>query len=122
MTGSANQESVVDELLLEGGLRPPMANGEVIFEEPWQGRVFGMAQLLSEQGHYVWDEFRAHLIEQIGRWDRSAVAEDPSAEYRYYDHFLAALMALLAEKGMLDAVELEDRYREVSARPHGHDH
>lgn len=108
-----------DELLLDGPAAPPTANGEVVFEAPWQGRVFGMARLLSEQGHYSWDEFRAHLIEQIGTWDRTARADE---EYRYYDHFLAALQALLAEKGLLDGAALEARTAEYALRPHGHDH
>ena len=29
-------------------MAPPAANGEVVFEAPWQGRVFAMARLLAE--------------------------------------------------------------------------
>ena len=112
----------LDDLLLEAGLEPPMANGEITFEAPWQGRVFGMARVLAEQGYFSWDEFRAHLIEQIGDWDRSSAAAEPGAEYRYYDHFLAALQSLLGEKQMLDKALLEDRFRAFAARPHDHDH
>ena len=54
----------IDEFLLEAVLEPPMANGEVTFEEPWQGRVFGMARVLAEQGCYTWDEFRCHLLNE----------------------------------------------------------
>ena len=107
---------------LDGGLQPPMANGEVVFDEPWHGRVFGMARLLAEEGHYSWDEFRAHLIEQIGGWDRSAAADDPEETYRYYDHFLAAFQSLLTEKGLLDAAKVEARHQTFADRPHGHDH
>ena len=109
----------LDTLLLEGPLAPPMANGEVLFEAPWQGRVFGMARVLAESGHYTWDEFRAHLIAQIGAWDRSS---ESAADYHYYDHFLAALQTLLAEKQLLPAAVLEDRIRTFAERPHGHDH
>ncbi len=116
---SKGKTAAFDELLLDGPAAPPTANGEVVFEAPWQGRVFGMARLLSEQGHYSWDEFRVHLIQQIGAWDRTAEPED---EYRYYDHFLAALQALLAEKGLLDDAALSARSAEYAARPHGHDH
>jgi len=111
-----------DRLPFDEGLEPPMANGEVTFEAPWQGRVFGMARLLAEQGCYSWDEFRAHLIRQIGDWERSDNAADPSSEYRYYDHFLAAFQALLAEKRLLEPGALENRSRMLEARPHGHDH
>lgn len=112
----------MNDLLLDGQLAPPTANGEVVFDAPWQGRVFGMARLLAEQGHYTWDEFRACLIEQIGKWDRSEAAADPSIEYRYYDHFLAAFQALLADKGMLEGEAVETRFKTFAERPHGHDH
>ena len=112
----------LNELLLDGDIAPPTANGEVVFDAPWQGRVFGMARLLAEQGHYTWDEFRAHLIDKIGTWDRSAAAEDPNASYAYYDHFLAAFQALLAEKNLLDGGLIEARHQAFADRPHGHDH
>ncbi|MFV2089809.1 MAG: nitrile hydratase accessory protein [Pseudomonadales bacterium] len=107
---------------LDGELQPPMANGEVMFEAPWQGRVFGMARVLAERGLYSWDEFRAHLISVIGDWDRSVLMEADGEEYRYYDHFQAALQALLIEKGILAEGSLEGRFSEFLARPSDHDH
>jgi nitrile hydratase accessory protein len=115
-------DTTINELLLDDELAPPTANGEVVFDAPWQGRVFGMARLLAEEGHYSWDEFRAHLIEKIGDWDRSATAQDPRQDYRYYDHFLAAFQALLAEKGLLDEALVDARHQAFTQRPHGHDH
>jgi len=109
-------------LLLDGELAPPMANGEVIFDAPWQGRVFAMARVLAEAGHYTWDEFREHLIDQIGAWDTAHAGAERGADYRYYDHFLAALQALLAEKHLLVPQVMEDRVRTFAGRPHGHDH
>lgn len=114
------EERMLNELLLDGAIAPPTENGEVVFAAPWQGRVFGMARFLAEQGHYTWDEFRAHLIEKIGTWDRSA--ENPGENYRYYDHFLAAFQALLAEKALLDTRLVEARHQTFADRPHGHDH
>ena len=45
----------VGELPLRVEFQPPMANGEVLFDEPWQGRVFAMALLLVDQGCFAWD-------------------------------------------------------------------
>ena len=113
----------LDSMLLDAGLSPPMANGEATFDAPWQGRVFGMARTLAEQGHYTWDEFRVHLIAHIGDWDLGdRDRAEASTDYRYYDHFLAALQTLLIEKGMLDVASVEGRFEEFAARPHGHDH
>ncbi len=115
---TARDPSGQDSLLLDSQLAPPMANGEVLFDAPWQGRVFGMARVLAEAGYFTWDEFRAHLIREIGVWDRSA----SDTEYHYYDHFLAALQALIEEKQLLNPALLEDRVRTFADRPHGHDH
>jgi nitrile hydratase accessory protein len=103
--------------MLDGELAPPMVNGEVVFEAPWQGRVFGMARALAEAGLYDWEEFRACLIEEISGWDRQ-----PQGDYAYYDHFLNALERLLLSKGLLGAGGLGERIDELARRPHGHDH
>ena len=107
-----------EDLQLTGKVEPPMANGDVVFEEPWQSRVFGMARVLCEQGQFEWDEFREHLIRQIGGWQHNHRHET----YFYFDHFLAALTNLVAEKNICSADELEEKTRQFEARPHGHDH
>ena len=102
---------------LSGIAEPPMANGELVFEAPWQGRVFGMARALSEAGLYSWDEFREYLIEAIAERDREG-----EGDYAYYDHFLAALEKLLADKKLVTPEPLQARCTEFLERPHGHDH
>lgn len=102
---------------LPGPLSPPMENGEVIFEAPWQGRVFGMAHTLASSGVFDWDEFRACLITELASWDREG-----AGPFEYYDHFLRALETLLLRRGLLSEVELGARRAEIAARPHGHDH
>ena len=104
-----------EEMPLEGAASPPMANGEVIFEAPWQSRVFGMARLMCEQGLYEWDEFRDCLIAQIA-------THDASATYQYFDYFLGALTDLLVHKGICSEAELEHLMVSLAARPHVHDH
>ena len=104
---------------LDGELAPPMANGEVVFEAPWQSRVFGMAQALCEAGCYDWDEFREKLIAEIGAHDAARTSDDA---YHYFEHFQAALQALLVEKGMLSGDEIATRFNQFESRPHGHDH
>lgn len=104
---------------LDEPLQPPMANGEVLFDEPWQGRVFGMAVTLHEAGMFAWSEFQASLIEVIAQWDRGASDTDV---YQYYTQFQMALDRLLVAKGLVSATDLDVRSREFAARPHGHDH
>ena len=109
----------VDDMSLEGAIAPPRANGEILFEAPWQSRVFGMARCLCEQGQYSWDEFRARLIEVVSAADAAAA---PGDEYHYFDHFLEALTAVLEDKQLCNATEVNLKTTELSARPHGHDH
>ena len=100
-------------------LQPPMANGEVIFEEPWQGRVFAMTILLNKAGLFSWDEFQSELISTIGHWDKEG---DRSEGYEYYERFSDALNSLLGKKGIVAVEELLEKTEEYVNRPHGHDH
>lgn len=112
---------------LDGTAAPPMLNGELAFDAPWQGRVFGMARGLSERGVFTWDEFRARLIGEIAAFDRTVdqqtIASGLSTpRFQYYDHFLRALEMLLVERSIIAVGELSDRVGVFAVRPHGHDH
>ena len=109
----------VGELPLRAEFQPPMANGEVLFDEPWQGRVFAMALLLVDQGCFAWDEFQAELIEVIHAWEES---DDQTGVYAYYEHFQEALRRILASGNVVDSAELNARTAEFATRTHGHDH
>jgi nitrile hydratase accessory protein len=80
----------------------PRKNGELVFDEPWQGRVFGMAVALHEQGLYDWDEFRRALIAQV------QAAEARPGAFVYYEVWLATFEGLLADKGLVTREELEE--------------
>jgi nitrile hydratase accessory protein len=86
-----------------GPLDPPRSNGELVFEEPWQGRAFGMAVALSEDQCYGWEDFRQHLIAQIAAAD---ARDDPTG---YYERWLAAFEHLLTERGIISPTELDER-------------
>lgn len=115
MTGNGDQ---MDEALT-GAAAPPTANGELVFDAPWEGRVFGMARALCERGYFDWDEFRAELINQISVWERS---HPYTEDYRYYDLFFAALTEIIERKSLCRGSDLVMRELEFAARPHGHDH
>lgn len=100
-----------------------MANGELLFEQPWQSRTFGMARALCESGVFSWDEFRVLLIENIRTWEDShSDTEDAATKYAYWDLFLAALTTLLARQQVCPDSELQTRQTQLHNRPHGHDH
>ena len=98
---------------------PPMANGELAFEAPWQARVFGMAHGLCDAGIFSWDQFRDALIKEIAHWEAEAAT---GADYAYYERFQAALEQLLAELGTAPSDQQQIAAEALAARPHGHDH
>lgn len=88
----------------------PSANGELVFEEPWQGRALSMAVHLSDAGAFGWDDFRARLIDAIGERP-----DDP-----YYVQFLSALEHTLSRTGLVLNSEVSDRMRALTEEDHHH--
>ena len=64
------------ELDREGPAAPPRRNGELVFAEPWERRLFGVTMALHERGVFAWGDFNAHLIDEIARWTASAADGD----------------------------------------------
>jgi nitrile hydratase accessory protein len=87
---------------LDGPAALPRRNGELVFDEPWQGRAFGMAVALHEQGLFEWEEFRQELIARI------AAVEASGAPFEYYEIWLATFERILTVKGVVDATDVEE--------------
>jgi len=81
----------------------PRRNGELVFNEPWESRVFGIAVALCESGVFNWDEFRDCLIAEIARAD----ADPARAKSGYYERFSAALERLLMAKEICLPADLD---------------
>lgn len=124
MTAAVVDLAVFDE---PGSVRAlPRSNGELVFDAPWQGRLFGLVVHLCQAGAFEWDEFKAHLIAAI---EESGVDEtcDPAV---YYRQFGEAFCRLAADKGFFDARTLDMRTVAESQllthgdhdHEHGHDH
>lgn len=71
-----------------------------VFAEPWQAQAFAMAVSLQHQGLFTWAEWAQTLGSEI----RQAVAAgDPDDGSTYYNHWMAALERLVAEKDLARA-------------------
>lgn len=92
---------------VEGAAAPPRRNGELVFREPWEGRAFGLAMALQEDGVFAWEAFRQQLIAAIGEADRLSTEERP----HYYESWLAALEQVLVDRNILTPHEIENRIR-----------
>jgi nitrile hydratase accessory protein len=97
MSADASELATVDGAL--GAEAPlPRDNGEIVFEEPWQGRALGMGVVALQRTGASWAEFRRHLVAAIAAHPAD---ESESEATAYYAAWLDALEALLAERGLL---------------------
>jgi hypothetical protein len=97
-----------DLLDIDGIAAPPRRNGELIFEAPWQSRVFGLCAAIVEtcfDGNR--EPFRQQLI--------AAIAADPDRPY--WDSWTIALQQLALNGGLLDELSIE---RQIGSA--GNDH
>ena len=100
----------------------PRSNGELVFEEPWQARAFGVAVGLVREQRLDWEEFRGRLIEEIAAWEREHPGA-PVGAYSYYERWYSALERLVLERGLATAAEIEEEVHHVLAEDeHGHHH
>jgi nitrile hydratase accessory protein len=84
----------------------PRDAGGPVFAEPWQAQAFAMAVQLSAAGHFTWTEWTTALGAQL----QAAVGRgEPEDGSRYFEHWLAALEQLVAEKQLIDLIALSER-------------
>jgi nitrile hydratase accessory protein len=108
---------VTAPLAVDGPAAPPRANGELLFTDPWESRVFGMAVALSEAGAFAWPDFQQALIARIAAWEAA-----PEGEWRYYTHWLGALEDVLARSDATLPDAVAERAAALAGRAPGHDH
>jgi Nitrile hydratase beta subunit, N-terminal len=83
----------VTDVFDEGFAEPsvPRSNGAPVFDAPWQARAHALAVLSVQGSGREWGDFRKHLI----------VAIDDDDGRAYWDSWVAALDAFLADCGLL---------------------
>ena len=89
-----------DLLDTDGVAAAPRRNGELVFEAPWQSRVFGLCAAIVEtcfEGDR--EPFRRQLI--------AAIAAEPDRPY--WDSWTVALEQLLLASDLIDELSIERR-------------
>ena len=96
------------------------ADSEPVFAEPWEAQAFAIALQLSEAGCFSWAEWTSVFGDEISRAQASG---DLDLGDTYYNHWLAALERICAEKGLAEPGQLnrrkEDWRRAYLNTPHG---
>jgi nitrile hydratase accessory protein len=93
-------------------------DGAPVFREPWEAQAFAMTLALHRRGLFTWSEWAEALGAAI---KRAQAAGDGGSTY--YRHWLSALEALVAEKGVAPEELVAERRaawdRAARATPHG---
>ena len=91
----------------------PRKNGELVFDEPWEGRAFGLAVAMSHSGAFEWADFRDELIEAISSDERHGVATG------YYQRWARALERLALKHSLITSAELDAKIDSQKVDDHG---
>ena len=102
---------------MAGDTALPRKSGELVFHDAWERRAFALAVALCEQGQYQWDEFRDHLIAEIGVADKTQADQPDTPVTGYYEHWLASLEKVLIEKGLCTPDQLRADEAEETSPP-----
>lgn len=98
------------ELDTQGPAAPPRANGELVFSQAWQSRVFATTMAACEAGLIAYDDLRDALIERIAE-------NDEAQTDNYWAAWQDAFEAVAVEAGLIDQTELTDRATSFAAHP-----
>ena len=97
-----------DLLDTDGVATPPRSNGELVFEAPWQSRVFGLcAAIVKTCFEGDREPFRRQLI--------AAIAAEPDRPY--WDSWTVALEQLLLAADLIDELSIERRIESPETAP-----
>lgn len=98
----------------------PRDDAGPVFRAPWEAQAFAMTLSLHAAGVFTWREWAAALAAELSA---TAARGTPDDGTRYYEHWLAALEKLVAEKKIIPEQDLERRVNEwdaaTRATPHG---
>lgn len=98
------------ELDVEGPAAPPRANGELVFNEAWQSRLFATTMAACDAQLIAYDDFRDRLIERIAVHDETG-ADD------YWAAWQDAFEALTVEVGLVADDEIAERATAFAEHP-----
>jgi nitrile hydratase accessory protein len=98
----------------------PQPDDTPVFREPWEAQAFAIVVALHQQGLFSWSEWSQALSSQIAAAQTTQIPDNGET---YYQHWLTALEALVAAKGLSSPEELT-RYQRAwehaaHRTPHG---
>ena len=96
----------------------PTEAQELVFNAPWEAKAFAIVNQLTTLEHCTWPEWTQYLAAVI-----AAIEQETPDSMAYYQQWVVACERLLADKGLLDAQEIEQKIHTLVAEQkveHGH--
>ncbi|SCX36099.1 nitrile hydratase accessory protein [Agrobacterium rosae] len=100
----------------------PLDRDGPVFKAPWEASAFAMTVKLSEAGYFTWPEWVKCLSSVIADHDKHHNHEHLDTNSEYYSQWFEALEVILANKGVMDTVSINARYKYLKDNPAPHDH
>jgi nitrile hydratase accessory protein len=97
----------------------PLDDEGVVFNSPWEAKVFAVIVSLHQQGHFAWTEWAETISDEIEN-DKGRRPETP-----YYELWLRAAERIIEAKGLCEAgdlVGMKDALLAEQANDHAHGH
>jgi nitrile hydratase accessory protein len=93
---------------LPAELKIPLGNdGDPVFTEPWEAKVFALVVSAHKQGQFEWKEFQQLLVEEISHSEKHG---EPRA---YYLNWAIAAERLFESLGSLLRSEVDQRVSDL---------
>lgn len=90
--------------LLRSRTIPVCADGDMVFNEPWEAKAFAIIVTLSQAGYFTWGEWVDCFSEQVTA--ATQVEAEGGTPKTYYEQWVDAAEALLVSKGMTSSEQL----------------
>ena len=96
----------------------PVEADEPVFQAPWEARAFAIVNQLATAEYYSWSDWTDYLANEI-----SVTEQVSPGSKTYYEQWVIACEKLLAAKGLLDPVLIDQQIADFLAeRETRHEH
>lgn len=92
----------------------PQQSNELVFNTPWEARVFAIVAHLSDQHKFAWNDFRDELITNIADASHEGSNCREADGTAYYRAWLATAEKLFGDAQFCTAEELDRKVHELS--------
>lgn len=93
---------------------PTSGRADLVFEAPWQSRIFAIVVALVKDGRFPWKDFQSQLVKEISDAETGSTQKaSTSLEGEYFRHWLTAVEATLKEFDFANEGDVENKVADL---------